>query len=387
MLAYILAIAIGLSSLALFLAAFFRPKLHRQDDFLWSGVGLFYALILWLCSEQLRGGVLLSHVAGVALVLTFGWQTLKLRLALANPEARAEIENFSLLAWIQSRLGGSSRKKQPSPPIPKTDKVVAPTATEPPVEPVDKTPVQVATQEIEEPVTPESETIPQEPIEETVTPEPITQETLESSEPTTIEPTIEAVESKSVATPIEEIAIKPKNSSQRKAETPQKQGFSLKKLLGFNQPKSAPKPSPTKPETLTAALDWSEAESDELEDAIAPQNSESPTAVESSEAKPTLVTEAEIIKVETYVDDEKTETVVEAYQVTVEKDTQAQEIEKAEGVPETQSLEESVKSEELTAEIEPSSNEETPAAEGKNESKNVSASDSPNPATENPPEI
>ncbi|NJQ96858.1 MAG: hypothetical protein HC784_02455 [Hydrococcus sp. CSU_1_8] len=116
MLAYILAIAIGLSSLALFLAAFFRPKLHRQDDFLWSGVGLFYALILWLCSEQLRGGVLLSHVAGVALVLTFGWQTLKLRLALANPEARAEIENFSLLAWIQSRLGGSSHKKQPSPP-------------------------------------------------------------------------------------------------------------------------------------------------------------------------------------------------------------------------------------------------------------------------------
>jgi hypothetical protein len=360
MLAYILAIAIGLGSLALFLAAFFRPKLHRPDDFLWSGIGLFYALFLWLCSEQLRGGILLGQVAGVALVLTFGWQTLKLRLALANPEARAEIENFSLLAWIQNRLGGSSRKKQPSSPIPKIEKAVAPNTTEQPVAEVTQTPAQATTQEIEE------------PIEETVTPEPeiVSQESIEES----------AIP---VSTPIEEITIKPKAPLKSKAETPTKSGFSLKKLFGLGKPKSAPKPSPSKPETITAALDLSEAESDEFEEAIAPQNSESATPVESSEATPTLV-EAEIIKVETYVDDEKTETVVEAYQVTVEEATQSQDQEKPEVVPETESPEESVKSQEITSETEPSPAEESSTADKENVPEKPSSSHASNPATENP---
>jgi Ycf66 protein N-terminus len=388
MLAYILAIAIGLSSLALFLAAFFRPKLHRQDDFLWSGIGLFYALFLWLCSEQIRGGILLGQVAGVALVLTFGWQTLKLRLALANPEARAEIENFSLLTWIQNRLGGSSRKKQPSPPIPKTEKAAVPTATEQPVAEVTQTPAQATTQEIEEPieetVTPEPEIVSQESIEKSATPEPktLSQEPLEPSEPTTPEPTPEAVEPKTVSTPIEEITITSKAPLKSKAETPTKSGFSLKKLFGLGKPKSAPKPSPSKPETITAALDLSEAESDEFEEAIAPQNSESATPVESSEATPTLI--AEIIKVETYVDDEKTETVVEAYQVTVEEATQSQDQEKPEVVPETESPEESVKSQEIMSKTEPSPAEESSTADKEDVPEKPSSSDSSNPATENP---
>jgi hypothetical protein len=123
MLALTLAIILGIASLALFLTAFFRPKLHRQDDFLWSGIGLFYALILWLCAEQLRGGVLLGQVAGVALVLTFGWQTLKLRWAVANPEAIAEIENFSLLTWVQSRLTGLLPKPKAVTPVSKLETV------------------------------------------------------------------------------------------------------------------------------------------------------------------------------------------------------------------------------------------------------------------------
>jgi Ycf66 protein N-terminus len=338
MLAYILAIAIGLSSLALFLAAFFRPKLHRQDDFLWSGIGLFYALILWLCAEQLRGGVLLSHVAGVALVLTFGWQTLKLRLALANPEARAEIENFSILAWMQNRLGSASRKKQPLTTTPKTEKVGAPPTTEQPVEEAIQPPAQVATQEAEE------------KLEEAVTPEP---EKVKPSEPATPKPTVEEVP-KTVSTPIEEISIKSKTPLESKPETPTKQGFSLKKMFGLGKTKPAPKPSPAKPETITAALDLSEAESDEFEEKIAPQNSASATPVESPEASSNLVAEAEIIKVETYVDDEKTETVVEAYQVTVEEATPSQDAEKPEVVPEAESLKEPDKSEEITAEIEAS---------------------------------
>jgi hypothetical protein len=121
MLALTLAIFLGIASLALFLTAFFRPKLHRQDDFLWSGIGLFYALILWLCAEQLRGGVLLGQVAGVALVLTFGWQTLKLRWAVANPEAIADFESFSLLTWIQSRLTSLLPKPKAVTPVAKPE--------------------------------------------------------------------------------------------------------------------------------------------------------------------------------------------------------------------------------------------------------------------------
>jgi Ycf66 protein N-terminus len=371
MLAYILAIAIGLGSLALFLAAFFRPKLHRQDDFLWSGIGLFYALILWLCAERLRGGVLLSHVAGVALVLTFGWQTLKLRLALANPEARAEIENFSILAWMQNRLGGASRKKQPLPTTPKTEKVVAPTTPEQPVEEVAQPPAQVAT--------PETEEQTEEPVTPTPEPEAVFQETVKPSEPATPEPTVEEVP-KTVSTPIEEISIKSKPPLKNKPETPTKQGFSLKKMFGLGKPKSAPKPSPAKPETITAALDLSEAESDEFEEKIAPQDSESTTPVESPEASPSLVTEAEIIKVETYVDDEKTETVVEAYQVTVEEATPSQDAEKPEVVPEAESLKEPDKSEEITAEIEESPAEESPTVDKESASEKPSSLD---PATEN----
>lgn len=341
MLAYILAIAIGLSSLALFLAAFFRPKLHRQDDFLWSGIGLFYALILWLCSEQLRGAVLLGHVAGVVLVLTFGWQTLKLRLALANPEARAEIESFSLLVWMQSRLGSSIPKKQPSPPIPKTEKVAAPTATEQPVQEVAQTSPPVATQEIEE-------------IEK----------------PETLEPTAEAVEPKTVSTPIEEITVKPKTSLRSKPETPTKSGFSFNKLFGFGKSKSVPKPSPTKPETLTAALDLSdEAESDEFEeDAIASGDAPSeiaPQNTASTEVTP-MPTEAEIIKVEAYIEDEKTETVIEAERVTVDKATETL-----------------VNSEEITAEIEPSPADDSLAANKKDAPENTSSSEFSNPVKEN----
>lgn len=53
MLAYILALAVGLGSLALYLGAFLVPELHRKNDFIWSGVGLFYALVLWVCAQRI----------------------------------------------------------------------------------------------------------------------------------------------------------------------------------------------------------------------------------------------------------------------------------------------------------------------------------------------
>ena len=104
MLAYILAIAVGLASLSLYLSAFFLPELHRKDDFLWSGVGLFYALVLWVCAGRITGGVLLGQSASVTLVLCFGWQTLRLRRAIALPDETTNITGFSFLVWLQNRF-------------------------------------------------------------------------------------------------------------------------------------------------------------------------------------------------------------------------------------------------------------------------------------------
>ncbi len=90
MLAYILALAVGLGSFALYMAAFFFPELHRKNDFIWSGVGLFYALVLWVYGSRITGGLLLGHAASVALL---GWsisQTLQLRYQL-TPEAQQTI--------------------------------------------------------------------------------------------------------------------------------------------------------------------------------------------------------------------------------------------------------------------------------------------------------
>ena len=108
MLSYALAIAVALSSLVLFLTAFVMSDIHRKDDFLWSGVGLLYALILWFCARNITGTVLLGQVAASILLISFCWQTLKLRKAIANPERASEISNFSVL---QATMGLLNRKK------------------------------------------------------------------------------------------------------------------------------------------------------------------------------------------------------------------------------------------------------------------------------------
>lgn len=79
MLANVLALVVSLGSLAIYLSAFFFPEIHRKNDFIWSGVGLFYALVLWVFAPRISGGLLLGHVASVALLVWFGWQTLSLR--------------------------------------------------------------------------------------------------------------------------------------------------------------------------------------------------------------------------------------------------------------------------------------------------------------------
>lgn len=113
MLPYILAIVVGLSSLYLLTTAFIAPDRHRQDDFLWSAVGLFYALVLWLCAERITGAILLGQVAAAILFIAFAWQTLKLRQALFYPDKPVKL--FTIVGWLGNRLG----KVTPSQP-PKT---------------------------------------------------------------------------------------------------------------------------------------------------------------------------------------------------------------------------------------------------------------------------
>lgn len=91
MLAYLLAILVGLGSFALYMAAFFFPELHRKYDLTWSGVGLFYALVLWVCADRIRGGLLLGQIASVALMGWFCWQTLELRWQQTPIDQRTQV--------------------------------------------------------------------------------------------------------------------------------------------------------------------------------------------------------------------------------------------------------------------------------------------------------
>ncbi|HEY9665241.1 MAG TPA: Ycf66 family protein, partial [Coleofasciculaceae cyanobacterium] len=125
MLAYVLALLVGLASFAVYMAAFFFPEVHRKEDFIWSGVGLFYALVLWVCAGRITGGVLLGQMASVALLGWFGWQTLTLRRELTAPESRTAIspevagklKGFSLTGVGQT-LQQQFKKKQPDAPNP-----------------------------------------------------------------------------------------------------------------------------------------------------------------------------------------------------------------------------------------------------------------------------
>lgn len=108
MLAYVLALAVGIGSLVIYLAAFFFPEVHRKNDFIWSGVGLFYALVLWVCAGRITGSLLLGQVAGVALL---GWsvgQTLSLRRQLTPRSAQTELPNAAEVKDIQEKVANSS---------------------------------------------------------------------------------------------------------------------------------------------------------------------------------------------------------------------------------------------------------------------------------------
>ncbi|MEG4858537.1 Ycf66 family protein [Microcoleus sp. K1-B6] len=137
MLAYILALAVGLGSFSIYMAAFFFPEVHRKSDFTWSGVGLFYALILWACAGRITGALLLGQMAGVAMLGWFAWETLTLRRQVTPIAEQTPIPQSANLAAAGVPFAGLfAKKKEPAAakkpkfvrsPKPKTDVVPAPT--------------------------------------------------------------------------------------------------------------------------------------------------------------------------------------------------------------------------------------------------------------------
>ena len=121
MLSYALAIVVAISSLVLFSTAFLMSKIHRRDDFLWSAVGLFYALVLWYCARNITGAVLLGQAAATALLVSYSWQTIKLRRIIADPTQAAAANNSVL-----GRINGFWKRKKPQKP--QTEVAPAPVA-------------------------------------------------------------------------------------------------------------------------------------------------------------------------------------------------------------------------------------------------------------------
>jgi hypothetical protein len=302
MLSYALAIAIAIASLSFFFSAFFAPALHRKDDFLWSGVGLIYALVLWICAEQMRGGVLIGQSAATALLLSFAWQTLRLRRAVAYPDKAHE--EFSLTGWFQNRF----KSKKAAPKI-----IPQPTPSVPAQNP---TPTEILEQ---------SAAVARETIEEAATDLGDRAETaldsLQSTADALIEQGTESVE-------------KAQNWAEKKiAESPQtkKSGFSLKSLFGGSQAT----PDAVKSEAIADLIEDSSEEDGEWDEADDNRSTDANAFLEETVATDLSVSTFDIVEVvdaetvkepeevpsfeslkrdfQSYVTDNEAETIIESY--------------------------------------------------------------------------
>ncbi|MEY2976430.1 MAG: Ycf66 family protein [Prochlorotrichaceae cyanobacterium] len=136
----VLAIVVALASLFLFFISFLAPRLYRAQDLWWSGVGMFYALVLWFCSAQIRGAVLLGTIASVSLL---GWLSSQVYLSRWATLTEAEkaggaIKRLQALGRQLTRLLESSPAE---PREPKASKVrwvrpEKPTPAEPSADPL-----------------------------------------------------------------------------------------------------------------------------------------------------------------------------------------------------------------------------------------------------------
>jgi hypothetical protein len=106
MLTYVLAVVVVMASLGLYSTTFVIPEVSRKNDLVWSGVGLFYGLVLWVCAGRITGGVLLGQMASVALIGWMGWQMVESRWN-SVPEAD-RVSSGKVEGW-RSSLAGLSR--------------------------------------------------------------------------------------------------------------------------------------------------------------------------------------------------------------------------------------------------------------------------------------
>jgi hypothetical protein len=96
MLTYLLADVVAIASIGLFVAgAFLLPSIKRESDVIWSGVGLFYALVLFACARQVHGGLLLGQIAGVALMGWLGWQAFGARWATVPADEKQKVQGLT----------------------------------------------------------------------------------------------------------------------------------------------------------------------------------------------------------------------------------------------------------------------------------------------------
>lgn len=173
MLAYVLAVVVGLGSFAFFINGFFYPGVHRKHDFIWSGVGMFYALVLWVCAGQIRGAILLSHLASVLLLGWFFGQVWQLRWQLLPRTQREQVPDPRTLAQV---LRDQAKPiKPPSPQITTATAEITPSLiSTPPIEAV-----------VSEPIAPIPTEPPiPEPIAPTLTEPPIPKPVVVASPPT-----------------------------------------------------------------------------------------------------------------------------------------------------------------------------------------------------------
>jgi hypothetical protein len=105
MLNYLLVWIVALGSVGLYLSRFFLPEMQRKNDWIWSGVGLFYALILLADSDRIRGGLLLGQMASVALIVGFCWQALQQRRQLAPSQTPIPDSVDGILPFVKTGWG------------------------------------------------------------------------------------------------------------------------------------------------------------------------------------------------------------------------------------------------------------------------------------------
>ncbi len=138
MLTYILAVLVGTGSVGLYVAAFFFPEIHRKHDFIWSGVGLFYALSLWIYARQTTGGILVGQTASVALLGWFVWQTLQLRRQLVPIDRQTPIPTTTELKQQLGLKQSGIKSAKPTTKPPTRSKATPPVPATPPAPPIDR---------------------------------------------------------------------------------------------------------------------------------------------------------------------------------------------------------------------------------------------------------